>query len=267
MWYFGWNNSNDVYKRTDCILDLFTILSAACKWQPWRRLRKLYICKVIQRSFCSSGEYIRGRNLFKFLAFYPQNNVFYSFFLFDLFSFFPNISQPAIGVLVNPFHTFFLRIGIIKPHAILRNSAHSLTSVVSVQNDMHDMERRRQIALKALSERLSRTTDSSRQKILPKSFPYHHHAHGHGHGHSHGHHHNFSDSDQPPFIASSKTPMEFTIPAIPLPPPPGMQSQIQAPPSDSIATPQNSSTNVLIDLNIQNDKTMNKSWNFDKNNS
>lgn len=168
--------------------------------------------------------------------------------------------QPAIAVLVNPFYIFFLRIGIVKPHANLRNSAHSLTSVVSVQNvDMHDMERRRQIALKALSERLSRTTDSSRQKILPKSFPYHQHAHGHGghshgHGHAHGAHHSFSDSDQPPFIASTKSPMEFTIPAIPLPPPPSMLTQAQ---TSEQATTQSSSANVLIDLNIQNDSTNN----------
>lgn len=124
---------------------------------------------------------------------------------------------------------------------------------------MHDMERRRQIALKALSERLSRTTDSSRQKILPKSFPYHHHSHGHAH--AHGPHHNFSDSDQPSFIAPSKGyPMEFTIPAIPLPAPPSMQTQAPAAhPSGSMSTPQNNSSNVLIDLNVQNDPTTNNS--------
>lgn len=184
------------------------------------------------------------------------------FFIKSHCSFFPTIIQPAIAVLVNPFHAFFLRIGIVKPHAILRNSASTLASVVSVQNvDMHDMERRRQIALKALSERLSRTTDSSRQKILPKSFPYHHHAHGHGYAHGH-HGHNFSDSDQPSFIASSKGPVEFTIPAIPLPPPPGMQMQMQIAPanqSSSMATPQNSSAHVLIDLNNQNDQATNNS--------
>lgn len=145
----------------------------------------------------------------------------------------------------------FLRIGLIKPHAISRNSAHSLTSVVSVQNvDMHDMERRRQIALKALSERLSRTTDSSRQKILPKSFPHHHHSQGHGHGHgqghghAHGHFHSFSDSDQPSFIASSKPTMEFTIPAIPLPPPPSMQNEVQYSPSNENETLNDSNSNI-----------------------
>lgn len=174
----------------------------------------------------------------------------------SFFSFFPNILQPTISILVNPLHILFLRIGIIKKHAILRNSAHSLTSVVSVQNiDMHDMERRRQIALKALSERLSRTTDSSRQKILPKSFPHHHQ--GSGHGHSHGHPHHFSDSDQPSFIALPKGPVEFTIPAIPLPPPPSMQTPAQYSQLPE-STTQNAST-TLIDLGTQNDQMSNQS--------
>ncbi|XP_031628092.1 transmembrane protein 115 [Contarinia nasturtii] len=166
---------------------------------------------------------------------------------FTFASFFPTILQPAISALVNPLHNLFLRIGIVKPHAVLRNSAHSLTSVVSVQNvDMHDMERRRQIALKALSERLSRTTDSSRQKILPKSFPHHHNHQGHAHGH--GHHHNFSDSSQPPFIASQKVPVEFTIPAIPLPPPPSMVAPAQQYSQPTEPAAAQSTTNTLIDL-------------------
>lgn len=113
--------------------------------------------------------------------------------------------------------------------------------------DMHDMERRRQIALKALSERLSRTTDSSRQKILPKSFPHHHHHHHQGHAHGHGQHGHFNADDQPSFISSPKNFTEFTIPAIPLPPPP-QYSQ----PSESIASP-------LIDLETQNNLSTNKS--------
>lgn len=149
-----------------------------------------------------------------------------------------------------------MRIGLVKAHAILRNSAHSLTSVVSVQNvDMHDMERRRQIALKALSERLSRTTDSSRQKILPKSFPHHHQHHqGHSHGHAHGQHHNFSDSSQPPFIASQKAPMEFTIPAIPLPPPPSMVAMVSS--TETVAS---TSQSPLIDLNTPSNQPTNNS--------
>lgn len=181
------------------------------------------------------------------------------FYNLPLFSFFPSVAQPAISVLVNPLYIVFLRIGIIKPHAVTRNSAHSLTSVVSEQSvDMHDMERRRQIALKALSERLSRTTDSSRQKILPKSFPHHHqhqgHSHG-GHGHSHGHHHNFSDSDQPSFIASQRAPIEFIPPAIPLPPPPSMVAATQySQPTDSAAT-----SSTLIDLSTPAEQQTNNS--------
>lgn len=140
----------------------------------------------------------------------------------------------------------------VKPHAPSKNTAHSLTSVVSVQNvDMHDMERRRQIALKALSERLSRTTDLSRQKVLPKSFPINHHGHSHGHHHHHG-----SDSGQPSFIAKSRPPMEFTIPAIPLPPPPSMVSSPQTPTEQQI---QNASSSTLIDLSSVNNQPANNS--------
>lgn len=180
------------------------------------------------------------------------------FFSFK-FSFFPSLLQPAISTLVHPLHNVFLRIGVVKPHAILRNSSHSLTSVVSVQNvDMHDMERRRQIALKALSERLSRTTDSSRQKILPKSFPHHHQGHAHAHAHAHGHHHHFSDSNQPPFIASPKAPMEFTIPAIPLPPPPSMT----IPYSPSTESTEQSASATLISLDAPTEQQTN-SWSLD----
>lgn len=121
------------------------------------------------------------------------------------------------------------------------------------------MERRRQIALKALSERLARTTDSSRQKILPKSFPHHHSGHGHshgpnhGHGHSHGHGHQFSDSNQPPFIASKKAPMTFEIPAIPLPPPPSMVAVTSAQ-DDRPQSPE-----TLINLDNSNEQTTNNS--------
>lgn len=93
----------------------------------------------------------------------------------------------------------------------------------------------RQIALKALSERLSKTTDSSRQNTVPKSFPqttgkHHHHHHHHGqhhhggHGHSHGHHHQQQQPQfggLPPFTGF---PMTVDRPAIALPPPPTSSS-------------------------------------------
>lgn len=92
---------------------------------------------------------------------------------FSFSSFFPSIVQPVINILVNPIYHFSLRLGIIRPISATRSNSSSLTSVsVTMPGiDPHDMERRRQIALKALSERLSRTTDSSRQNTLPKSFP------------------------------------------------------------------------------------------------
>ncbi|KAH8273859.1 hypothetical protein KR044_002207 [Drosophila immigrans] len=133
---------------------------------------------------------------------------------FTFVSFFPNVTQPFISILVNPIYRCCLRAGVVKTPTPLRSiSTASLTSV-SVQMpgvDPHDIERRRrQIALKALSERL-KATDSTRHAQLPKSFPQqqqhpnhqqqqqhkHHshsghshgagHSHGHGAGHSHGH--------------------------------------------------------------------------------
>ncbi|SPP90062.1 transmembrane protein 115 [Drosophila guanche] len=126
---------------------------------------------------------------------------------FTFVSFFPSVSQPFISVLVNPIYNCCLRVGVVKTPTPLRTiSTASLTSI-SVQMpgaDPHDIERRRQIALKALSERL-KATDSTRHAQLPKSYPvqsqlqqqhHHHHqhhqqqkhhsAHSHGHTHSHG---------------------------------------------------------------------------------
>ncbi|KAL7740857.1 hypothetical protein ACLKA6_014022 [Drosophila palustris] len=118
---------------------------------------------------------------------------------FTFVSFFPNVTQPFISILVNPIYNCCLRVGVVKTPTPLRTiSTASLTSV-SVQMpgvDPHDIERRRQIALKALSERL-KATDSTRHAQLPKSFPqqqhhqqHKHHSHNHGSGHSHsGHSH------------------------------------------------------------------------------
>ncbi|XP_075149246.1 transmembrane protein 115 [Haematobia irritans] len=150
---------------------------------------------------------------------------------FTFASFFPNIMQPVIHLLVNPIYKFFLRVGVVKPPAPPRiASAASLTSVsISMPGvDPHDIERRRQIALKALSERL-KTTETTKHTQLPKSFPTvagpgghghghqqhkHHHGH-HGHSHHHGsqHHHiasghshgsgGHAEIQTPPFLAHS----------------------------------------------------------------
>ncbi|XP_058453519.1 transmembrane protein 115 [Malaya genurostris] len=164
---------------------------------------------------------------------------------FRFASFFPNVLQPFINLVANRVYLSCLRIGIVKRLNTQQSNSSSLQSV-NVHSlagvDPHDMERRRQIALKALSERLSKTTDSSRQNTLPKSFPqtatastglsgkFHH-----GH-HHHGHHHL-------PF------PMTIDRPAIPLPPPPA-KSALK---SDSLAKSSSSNTGTtnadLINLN------------------
>lgn len=78
------------------------------------------------------------------------------------FSFFPRIVQPVITILVNPIHLCFLRMNIISSnHADLLPTTNS---VMMSSFDPQNIERRRQIALKALSERLSKTTESSRQQ-------------------------------------------------------------------------------------------------------
>ncbi|XP_037708745.1 transmembrane protein 115 [Drosophila subpulchrella] len=129
---------------------------------------------------------------------------------FTFVSFFPNVSQPFISVLVNPIYNCCLRAGVVKTPTPLRTISTSSLTSISVQMpgvDPHDIERRRQIALKALSERL-KSTDSTRHSQLPKSFPqqsqlqHHHqhaphqqqkhHSHGGGHSHSHGSGHSHS---------------------------------------------------------------------------
>ncbi|KAH8333059.1 hypothetical protein KR074_003208 [Drosophila pseudoananassae] len=126
---------------------------------------------------------------------------------FTFVSFFPNVTQPFISVLVNPIYNCCLRAGVVKTPTPLRTISTSSLSSISVQMpgvDPHDIERRRQIALKALSERL-KATDSTKHTQLPKSFPqqqqlqhqHHHsphqqhkhqgHSHSHGAGHSHSH--------------------------------------------------------------------------------
>ncbi|CAB0029600.1 unnamed protein product [Trichogramma brassicae] len=77
---------------------------------------------------------------------------------FTFASFFPNVLQPPIAVFCNTLHRFFVRIGLCKK--VVRRFDMSNAPPGLVINlpgiDPHDSERRRQIALKALSERLSR---------------------------------------------------------------------------------------------------------------
>uniref|UniRef100_A0A2M3Z3Z2 Transmembrane protein n=1 Tax=Anopheles braziliensis TaxID=58242 RepID=A0A2M3Z3Z2_9DIPT len=173
---------------------------------------------------------------------------------FRFASFFPNVLQPLIAIFANPVYLCCLRVGLVKRLSPPQSISSSLQSVNVLLPgvDPQDMERRRQIALKALSERLSKTTDSSRQNTIPKSFPQstgkhhghgHGHSHGHGHGHSHGHHQNHHAPPQfgglPPFRGF---PMTVDRPAIALPPPPSMVAPsggptTVGPPSSSATSP------------------------------
>lgn len=89
--------------------------------------------------------------------------------------FFPNVLQPIVSVVVNPIYYMCRRLGVIRhvpvPPATSNTLPLSSVSISMGGVDPYDMERRRQIALKALNERLSKATDSSRSKALPKSFP------------------------------------------------------------------------------------------------
>lgn len=157
--------------------------------------------------------------------------------------------QPLIGCLVAPLHTLFLRARIIRPLVPLTQV--DLTSVnvtIPGLSDPQNLERRRQIALKALSERLSKTTDSSRQNLLPKSLPSPQTTRTFGarvglsasDQHRHHHHHHQHAQHVPH--------MTFEVPAIALPPPPPAPSTAITLSSSSIAqtssNPIESSTTV-----------------------
>lgn len=149
--------------------------------------------------------------------------------------------QPLIGCLVAPLHTLFLRTRIIRKHVPLAQV--DLTSVnvtIPGLSDPQNLERRRQIALKALSERLSKTSDSSRQKLLPKSLPAQQAARTFGgrlpppdRHHQHGH----------------VPHMTFEVPAIalpPPPPPPAMTSSSAPQQSSNLIDSQNTTTIDLL---------------------
>ncbi|XP_050342659.1 transmembrane protein 115 [Nymphalis io] len=87
-------------------------------------------------------------------------------FSFD--NFFPTVLQPIVRGILRPGHRCCVRIGLCSPsprrvHLALSNRGVTMTMPGVEQQDM---ERRRQIALKALSERLSKTSEQTRQKNL-----------------------------------------------------------------------------------------------------
>ncbi|XP_030750291.1 transmembrane protein 115 [Sitophilus oryzae] len=88
---------------------------------------------------------------------------------FTFASFFPNVIQPPITIISNSIYNGLVKIGICKRNLRKFDMTNPSGVTISVSNmDQHDMERRRQIALKALSERLSKSY-SDKQPLLPLS--------------------------------------------------------------------------------------------------
>lgn len=76
---------------------------------------------------------------------------------FTFASFFPTVSQPPISLVSNTIHGALVRIGLCRKTVRKFDLAAAPTGVtVTLSGDLQDMERRRQIALKALNERLSK---------------------------------------------------------------------------------------------------------------
>ncbi|KAJ8920103.1 hypothetical protein NQ315_011758 [Exocentrus adspersus] len=88
---------------------------------------------------------------------------------FTFASFFPNVIQPPIAVISNSVYSGFVRIGLCKKVVRKYDMSNPTGVTISVPGtDQHDMERRRQIALKALSERLSKAY-SDKQPLIPSA--------------------------------------------------------------------------------------------------
>ncbi|XP_026751147.1 transmembrane protein 115 [Galleria mellonella] len=87
-------------------------------------------------------------------------------FSFD--NFFPTVLQPVVRGILGPPHRCLVRLGLCSPSPRRVHLALSPRGVtISMPGvEPQDMERRRQIALKALSERLSKTSEQTRQKNL-----------------------------------------------------------------------------------------------------
>ncbi|XP_055342776.1 transmembrane protein 115-like [Paramacrobiotus metropolitanus] len=77
---------------------------------------------------------------------------------FEFATFFPNVLQPPVSKVVNIFHGVLVKLRILKKQQRKYNFAESLPSGISVTlpgSSQLDAERRKQIALKALNDRLS----------------------------------------------------------------------------------------------------------------
>ena len=137
--------------------------------------------------------------------------------------------QPVICLLVNPIYKASLKLNLVKKHEIpfTQFNTNDLRSV-SVQStaDQNDMERRKQIALKALNDRWKamNATDATKMST-PKSFPQQA-ASASRHGHSHGAHAGHQERRVVP-----KFDINELMKPIPLPAPPSMMSPATSSPS------------------------------------
>ncbi|BET02283.1 unnamed protein product [Nesidiocoris tenuis] len=78
---------------------------------------------------------------------------------FTFASFFPTVLQPPISVIANTIHSALVKVGICR-RTVRRYDISAAPTAVTVTlpgNDPQDVERRRQIALKALNERLAKS--------------------------------------------------------------------------------------------------------------
>ncbi|CAH2001370.1 unnamed protein product [Acanthoscelides obtectus] len=83
---------------------------------------------------------------------------------FTIASFFPNVIQPPIAMISNSIYSGLVKIGLCRKVVRKYDVANPVGVTISIPStsnsgntDHHDTERRRQIALKALSERLSKS--------------------------------------------------------------------------------------------------------------
>lgn len=163
--------------------------------------------------------------------------------------------QPVVSILVNPIYLCSLRFGLIRKPIIqaIPSSSSDLRSVSisSPTMDQQDMERRRQIALRALNERFKAVNTTDSNKSLPKSFPQTQsmsskHHHGHQQHHSHGHSHNSG------FQVIPKFDINEIMKPIPLPPPPSMLPSQTIPSPESKSSYSEKSSELLINLDDSN---------------
>jgi len=92
---------------------------------------------------------------------------------FTFASFFPNVLQPPISVMANSLFKFLVKVGICRKQVkrFVDSSGPSSISISLPGSDTHDAERRRQKALKLLSERLGHSKDEAQRPLLRSESP------------------------------------------------------------------------------------------------